>query len=146
MASSTRPAGPGDGGDRSAILAAMPHATSHRLAGRLRGTALVALAAIACGAIATCNARRAEAKSARLPHVVSLARADAAKRKHVTIGKVRVVKVTVKAWPDSCLGLAKPDQMCAQVVTRGYRATFSVRGKRIVYRTDRKTTYRRESG
>jgi hypothetical protein len=124
----------------------MAPATSHRLTGRLRVTALVALAAVACGAIATLNARRAEAKRASLPHAVTLARADAAKRKHVTVGKVRVVKVTAKTWPDSCLGLGKADEMCAQVVTRGYRATFSVRGKRIVYRTDRKSAYRRESG
>ncbi len=119
--------------------------TSHRL-GRLRLTALVALAALACAAVASSCARRGEAKSASLPRAVSLARADAAKRKHVKLAKVRVVKVTAKSWPDSCLGLAKPDQMCAQVVTRGYRATFSVRGKRTVYRTDRQTTYRRESG
>ncbi len=119
---------------------------SHGLTRRLRATAFVALAALACGAIAILNARRSEAESASLPHAVKLARADAAKRKHVSVAKVRVVKVTAKSWPDSCLGLAKPDQMCAQVVTRGYRATFSVRGKRTVYRTDRKTTFRRESG
>jgi hypothetical protein len=121
-------------------------ATSHRLSGRLRGTALVALAALACGAIATAYARLADAKSAKLPHVVALARADAAKRKHVSLGKVRVVKVTVKTWPNSCLGLGRRDEMCAQIVTRGYRATFSVRGKRIVYRTDRTSSFRRESG
>jgi hypothetical protein len=121
-------------------------ATSQRLTGRLRGTALVALAALACGAIAMSYARRAEAKSAKLPHVVALARADAAKRKHVTVSKVRVVKVTAKTWPNGCLGLGKRDEMCAQVITRGYRATFSVRGKRIVYRTNRTSSYRRESG
>ena len=71
---------------------------------------------------------------------------DAAKRKHVSVGRGRVVKVTTKAWPNSCLGLPKPGQMCAQIVVNGYRVTFSVRGKRVVYRTDRTTTYRRESG
>jgi hypothetical protein len=125
---------------------AMRLTSSHRLAGRLRGTALVALAALACGAIAILNARRAEAKSASLPHAVKLARADAAKRKHVTVGEVRVVKVTARTWPDGCLGLGRRDEMCAQLVTRGYRATFSVRGKRVVYRTDHGSSYRRESG
>jgi hypothetical protein len=124
----------------------MTLATSHRLGGRLRGTALVALAALACGAIAIVCARRAEARSAKLPHAVALARADAAKRKHVSLGKVRVVKVTAKTWPNSCLGLGKRDEMCLTVLTRGYHATFSVRGKHLVYRTDRTSSYRRESG
>ena len=87
----------------------MTIATSKRTVRRLRAAALVALAALTCGAIASTYARRAEAKSAKLPHVVALARADAAKRKHVSLGKVRVVKVTAKTWPNSCLGLGKRD-------------------------------------
>lgn len=125
------------------MAAAMRLATP---AARLRRTALVALLAVAGAAIATSHARRAEARSAGQPRVVRLARADAAKRKHVKLSQVRVVRVTSRTWPDTCLGLPRAGEMCGQVVTRGYRVTFSVRGRRVVYRTDRHTALRHESG
>ena len=39
-------------------------------------------------------------------------------------------------WPDSCLGLARPDEVCAQVITPGYRVAVSRGGEELEYHTD----------
>lgn len=41
-----------------------------------------------------------------------------------------------KTWPDSCLGLAQEGQMCAQVMTPGWRVTVQSGEKNWVYRTN----------
>ncbi len=83
----------------------------------------------------------ATATTATQPRPVRLARADAAKRARVSAGKIRVVGVTRKTWSDSCLGVRTPDVLCAQVITTGYRVTFSVRGERVIYHTDRRSSF-----
>jgi len=47
-----------------------------------------------------------------------------------------LVSVERTSWPDSCLGLARPDEVCAQVITTGYRVTVSRGGKQLEYHTD----------
>ncbi|MGD8585633.1 MAG: META domain-containing protein, partial [Chloroflexota bacterium] len=39
-------------------------------------------------------------------------------------------------WPDACLGLANPDEMCAQMITNGYLINFSYQGESYAVRTD----------
>jgi hypothetical protein len=39
-------------------------------------------------------------------------------------------------WPDSCLGLAAGDEMCAQVITPGWQITTVIQGQRYVVRTN----------
>lgn len=39
-------------------------------------------------------------------------------------------------WPDSCLGLATADEMCAQVITPGYRVILNADGNRYEVHTD----------
>jgi hypothetical protein len=38
------------------------------------------------------------------------------------------VELTAQDWPDACLGLAQPDEMCAQVIVPGYRALAETDG------------------
>lgn len=40
-------------------------------------------------------------------------------------------------WPDSCLGCAKTDEMCAQVLTPGYRIILRVRDATYEYHSNR---------
>jgi len=40
-------------------------------------------------------------------------------------------------WPDSCLGCAKTDEMCAQVLTPGYRLMLRVRDATYEYHSNR---------
>ncbi len=41
------------------------------------------------------------------------------------------------SWPDACLGAARPGELCAQVITPGYRVTVEQGGDRIEYHTSR---------
>lgn len=46
-----------------------------------------------------------------------------------------IVSVERTSWPDSCLGLARPDEVCAQVITPGYRVMVSLGGRQLEYHT-----------
>jgi hypothetical protein len=106
---------------------------------------VVVLVTVACAtAAASPRGERAQVAVRSLPRPVRLARNDAAHRRHLRAAQVRVVSVTRRTWPDSCLGLGGPE-ICAQVLVKGYRAVFLVRGKRLVYRTDLTSVYRLES-
>ncbi|MEY2984983.1 MAG: hypothetical protein RLZZ568_1600, partial [Cyanobacteriota bacterium] len=41
-------------------------------------------------------------------------------------------------WTDSCLGLAKAGELCAQVITPGWRVEVSDGQTRWIYRTDQR--------
>lgn len=56
---------------------------------------------------------------------------------------VAVVAVEAVEWPDACLGAAGPDEMCAQVVTPGYRITLAVAGQEYIYHTDQSAHWSR---
>jgi hypothetical protein len=43
----------------------------------------------------------------------------------------------MQEWPDACLGLEIEEQLCAQVITPGYRVSLEYQGRDYVYRTDR---------
>ena len=55
-----------------------------------------------------------------------------------------LLEVTEKAWPDSCLGLAKPEEMCAQVIMPGYEIRLQLKGNVYVYRANESGTVIRE--
>lgn len=48
---------------------------------------------------------------------------------------IKVVSVEEVEWPDGCLGLAKPDQMCTQVIVAGYRVMLEASGVQYEART-----------
>lgn len=54
----------------------------------------------------------------------------------VDVTQVEVVKVEDEEWPDACLGLPDEGEMCAQVVTPGFRITLEVNGQTYVLHTD----------
>lgn len=47
-------------------------------------------------------------------------------------------------WPDACLGLAETGEICATVITPGYRVTVEVNGTIAVYRASLRGDVRRE--
>ncbi|MBD2089146.1 hypothetical protein H6F67_04675 [Microcoleus sp. FACHB-1515] len=51
--------------------------------------------------------------------------------------ELRVDRVEAVNWPDSCLGLAQPTEMCAQAITPGFQVELSARNQRFVVRSDR---------
>jgi hypothetical protein len=59
-----------------------------------------------------------------------------AERLGVAPETITLVEAEYVEWPDSCLGLASPGQMCAQVITPGYRITLEADGELYVYHSD----------
>lgn len=49
---------------------------------------------------------------------------------------INLVSLEAINWPDSCLEIAKQGEMCAQVVTPGFRMILSVDGDNYTYHTD----------
>jgi len=48
-------------------------------------------------------------------------------------GGASIVTVTPTEWPDACMGLAKSDETCAQVITPGYVVVTERAGQRTEY-------------
>jgi hypothetical protein len=51
-------------------------------------------------------------------------------------GEVEIVAVEPVEWPDACLGIATADEVCAQMITPGYRVTLAANGEQYVFHTD----------
>ena len=70
----------------------------------------------------------AEAKSAVLNDVV--------KRTSKTVSAMKILEVQQQQWSDGCLGLGKPDEICIQAITSGYRVVVTDGLRNWTYRTD----------
>ncbi|MBD2460149.1 hypothetical protein H6G89_03740 [Oscillatoria sp. FACHB-1407] len=51
--------------------------------------------------------------------------------------QIQLQTSTPMEWGDACLGLPRPDEVCAQVITPGYQATFSTPQGNYVIHSDR---------
>ena len=49
---------------------------------------------------------------------------------------IEVIGVEIVTWPDACLGIYNPDQMCATVVTPGFIITLQAQGETYIYHSD----------
>jgi hypothetical protein len=78
----------------------------------------------------------------QVPPVVLAAQADLARLHGVPVTQVQIRIVEEREWPDSCLGLARPGEVCAQVITPGYRVVFAHDNLTYEYRTDRRASFR----
>lgn len=73
----------------------------------------------------------------RLPQrVARLVRQDLAQRFNLALRDLKVVRYSRETWPDSCLGLAAPNQRCAMATVEGWRIELTDGQKNWVYRTD----------
>jgi hypothetical protein len=57
---------------------------------------------------------------------------------HLSIDAIRlqIQDLQQVEWPDACLGLAQPDEMCAEVITPGYRLIVTADGRQYQVHTD----------
>ncbi len=55
---------------------------------------------------------------------------------NVEASTLELVSVEPIDWPDACLGTAQEGETCAQVITPGFRITFSSGGQNYTYHTD----------
>lgn len=59
------------------------------------------------------------------------------------VDQVVLVEATPVDWPDACLGAAQPDEMCAEVITPGYRLVFDTpQGRYVIHSDQTGSTYR----
>lgn len=71
-----------------------------------------------------------------LPAYINAARRWLAGDLPVPAAQVKYIADEATEWPDSCLGLGKPNESCLQAITPGYRITLEVNGTQYIVRTD----------
>lgn len=67
---------------------------------------------------------------------VATVRAFAAAQAGTDVLATVVLSATPQDWPDGCLGLGGPDELCTQAIVPGYRVVVSVNGANQTYRTN----------
>ena len=76
--------------------------------------------------------------TSKLPaNVANAVLVDLSKQTTISTGQLQVTQYSRQTWPDACLGLAKPGEMCSQAVVEGWRVVVSNGQQNWVYRTDR---------
>ena len=71
-----------------------------------------------------------------LPQSAASAVQTLADQLNVQPDAVEVVNIEAVDWPDSCLGVSNPGEMCAQVITPGYRIQLKAGGQTYEVHTD----------
>ncbi len=81
------------------------------------------------------------------PSAAFAAREALAELLGISAETIEIRNVKPAEWPDGCLGLAGPDEMCTMAIVPGYRVTLVSGASQYIYRTDeRGTSLRRELG
>jgi len=55
---------------------------------------------------------------------------------NVKASEIKLVSLAPARWGDACLDLPGPDEMCAQVITDGYKVVLAVNGQNYTFHTD----------
>jgi hypothetical protein len=71
-----------------------------------------------------------------LPAAVETAVETLAGELPATVDEFQVVTFESVQWPDGCLGLAEPGEMCTQAIVPGWRVVLQVRDEQYEVRTD----------
>jgi hypothetical protein len=80
------------------------------------------------------------------PYAVIAAERALSEELGVPVGEIDYVSYERQDWPDACLGLAGDGEMCAQVITPGWRVVLRTSGQEYVFRTSQNgEVVRRES-
>ncbi len=78
-----------------------------------------------------------------VPKAVTLLQTTLAGTLGLPVAEVRIVEVEAVDWPDACLGAPQPDEMCAEVITPGYRLVFDTpQGRYAIHADQTGTNYR----
>lgn len=76
--------------------------------------------------------------SDQLPAQLAYAvRQDLSRQVGIPAEKLKITDYTKKTWPDGCLGIPRPNELCTQALVQGWRITLSDGRSDWVYRTDR---------
>jgi hypothetical protein len=72
----------------------------------------------------------------KVPAPVLQARQALAAELGVAPNTIQILSFAEAQWPDTCLGLPRPDEMCAEVITEGYGGAFQAGGEQWEFRVD----------
>jgi len=61
---------------------------------------------------------------------------DLANRTGIAPGKLKITNYSQETWPNGCLGISEPDQICTQALVPGWKISVTDGQKTWVYRTD----------
>jgi hypothetical protein len=81
-------------------------------------------------------AQNAEDLSLLPTEIADAVREDLQRKIGIPPTQVKVTKAERQTWPNACLGLAKSDELCAQMLVEGWRIELSDDSETWVYRTD----------
>lgn len=70
------------------------------------------------------------------PNLIKLVRKDLAQRTKIPLQKISVKNSKPMTWSDGCLGLAKTDELCTQMLIQGWQIILNDDRKNWIYRTD----------
>jgi hypothetical protein len=70
------------------------------------------------------------------PNLIQLVRKDLSRRTKIPLQQIAVKTTKPMTWPDGCLGLAKADEFCTQMLVQGWQIILSHNKKTWIYRTD----------
>lgn len=62
----------------------------------------------------------------------------------VAVENIQIENIEKMDWPNSCLGLPEPDEVCAEVITPGWLLTFKINGAEYRYRVNENGTVIRQ--
>ncbi|TRV00444.1 MAG: hypothetical protein EWV75_02280 [Microcystis wesenbergii Mw_QC_S_20081001_S30D] len=68
--------------------------------------------------------------------VIEAARQDLSQKTKISVNRLQIQAAQRQTWPDGCLGLAKPGELCTQALVAGWRIILTDNQKTWVYRTD----------
>ncbi len=68
--------------------------------------------------------------------IINAVRRDLSKLTGIPSGELRLVNATQETWSDSCLGLGRLDESCAQMLVEGWRVVMSNGSQNWTYRTN----------
>jgi hypothetical protein len=71
-----------------------------------------------------------------VPEAVRVAKKELAEKLDADVESIIVLEAIETEWSDSCLGISKEGQMCAQVITPGYNILMVSQGKEYRYHTN----------
>jgi len=68
--------------------------------------------------------------------IVAVAEKALAAKLGITVDKISFISGEYVEWPDSCLGVTQPAEMCSQVITPGYRVILMANNMQYQVHTD----------
>jgi hypothetical protein len=70
------------------------------------------------------------------PYAAVAAREQLAQSLGIPATEIQIDYTQRQNWPDACLGLPREDEVCAQVLTPGWRVILNAEGREFEFRTD----------